>query len=206
MKRFIMLMLCLLLVCATPIAAYAAEDTTGEAVVTEEAETTETMTDVVVAWVKENLEEISVIGTLIITLLYEVRQRTKLNGTIGILNNNAATVARESAGTIKQALDGIAGVAETVNQYREEFEALFAEARKSAEEKKNLEETLTHVEGFLKTSKLAAIELSNEVAELLVLANIPPSKKEELYARHSAAVKAIDDAETEVTNHDGEKA
>lgn len=204
MRKFILLICAILLVCATPIAAYAAEDTT-EVVVTEEPE--KTMTEVVVDYVKEHLEEISVIGTLILTVFYEVRQRGKLNGTIGILNNNAAAVARESAGTIKQALDGIAGVAETVNQYRGEFETLLAEARKNAEEKKTLEETLTHVEGFLKTAKLATLELSNEVAELLVLANIPPSKKEELYSRHMTAVRQIEEAEaTEVTAHDGEKA
>lgn len=205
MRKFILFMLCLLLLCATPIAAYAAEDTTGEVVVTEETE--KTMTEVVVDYVKEHLEEISVIGTLILTVFYEVRQRGKLNGTIGILNNNAAAVARDSASTIQQALDGIGDVTETVNRYREEFEGLLAEARKNAEEKQALEETLTHVEGFLKTAKLATLELSNEVAELLVLANIPPSKKEELYSRHMTAVRQIEASEaTEVTTNDGEKA
>jgi hypothetical protein len=52
------------------------------------------------------------------------------------------------------------------------------------------------------------MELANEVAELLVLANIPNSKKEELYSRHLAAVGAIAEAEkTEVTiNEDGQEA
>ena len=44
-------------------------------------------------------------------------------------------------------------------------------------------------------SVLANVELANEVAELLVLANIPNSKKEELYSRHLAAVGAIAEAE-----------
>ena len=48
---------------------------------------------------------------------------------------------------------------------------------------------------YIKASKLANVELANELAELLVLANIPNSKKDELYSRHIAAVAAISDAE-----------
>ena len=64
------------------------------------------------------------------------------------------------------------------------------------------------LENHLKVAKLANTELANEVAELLVLANIPNSKKDELYARHRAAVALIDAASTEneVENDDGEEA
>lgn len=199
MKRFLVLMLCLMLLMVTPVVAFAAE---GDA----ETEVEKTMTEEVVDYVKSHVEEISVIGTLVLTIIYEVRKHGKLTGSIGTLNNNAITVAQNSAETIKTALAGVEGIAEVVNKYKGEIEALLGEIRQSAEEKKSLEETLSHVEGFLKTSKLATVELSNEVAELLVLANIPPSKKEELYSRHRAAVNAIADAESEVTAHDGEKA
>lgn len=197
MKRFLVFMLCLMLLCVTPVVAFAAE---------EEAEVEKTMTEEVVDYIQGNLEEITVIGTLILTVLYEVRQRTKLKGSIGTLNNNAITVAENSAATIKAALAGVEGIAEVVNKYKDEIESLLGEIRKSAEEKKALEDTLAHVESFLKTSKLATLELSNEVAELLVLANIPVSKKEEMYSRHRAAVNAIAEAEGEVTTHDGEEA
>ena len=59
----------------------------------------------------------------------------------------------------------------------------------------------------METSKAANIELSNEVAELLVLANIPNSKKEELYSRHRAVVDAITTTEvSEVNEDDGAEA
>jgi hypothetical protein len=43
---------------------------------------------------------------------------------------------------------------------------------------------------------MANVEFANEVAELLILANIPNSRKDELYARHLAAVNAIQEAES----------
>lgn len=197
MKRFLVFALCLMLLFAFPVVALAAEG---------DVETEKTMTEVVVDYVQENIEEISVIGTLIGMVFYEVRKHIKLNGSIGTLNNNAIAVAQNSAETIKTALAGVEGIAEVVNKYKDEIEALLGEIRKNAEEKNALEDTLAHVEALLRTSKLATKELANEVAELLVLANIPISKKEELYSRHRAAVQAIDDAEGEVTTHDGEKA
>ena len=197
MKRILVVMLCLMLLFATPVMAFAAEG---------EVETEQPITEVIVNYVQEHFEEITVIGTLILTIFYEVRKHGKLNGTIGTLNNNAITVAQNSAETIKAALAGVEGIAEVVNKYKGEIESLLGEIRKNAEEKKALEDTLTHVEALLHTSKLATTELANEVAELLVLANIPISKKEELYSRHMAAVNAIAEAESEVTNHDGAEA
>ena len=194
MKRFLVFMLCLMFLFALPIVASATE-----------VEADEPITEVISSYFQENFEETTVVSSIFLFLLYYVRDRIKLKGTIGTLNNNAITVAQNSAETIKAALAGVEGIAEVVNKYKDEVEALLGEIRNSAEEKKSLEETLTNVEGFLKTSKLATIELSNEVAELLVLANIPISKKEELYSRHRAAVDAIAEAEGEVTTHDGEE-
>ena len=188
-----------MLLMVTPVVAYAAEDGA-------EVEVEQTMTEEIVDYVKSHVEELSVIVTLILGIFYEVKKHGKLTGSIGTLNNNAITVAQNSAETIKTALAGVEGIAEVVNKYKDEITDLLGEIRKSAEEKKALEDTLSHVEGLLKTSKLATIELANEVAELLVLANIPVSKKEELYARHRAAVNAITVAESEVTTHDGEEA
>ena len=87
--------------------------------------------------------------------------------------------------------------------YKDEIETLLSAFRINSEEKQKLEKALSDVQTFLKTSKLANMELANEVAELLVLANIPNSKKEELYSRHLAAVGAITEAEKlEVTTDD----
>lgn len=194
MKKLFMILLCVLMIAAVPTVAFAEE------AVPEETVSDKTITETVVDYVQEHVEEISVIGTLIVGMFYEIRKHKKLNGSIGTLNNNAIAVAENSATAIKNALSGVEDVAKVVNAYREEFEAVLKEIRKSAEEKKSLEDTLSHVETFLKTAKLATLELSNEVAELLVLANIPNSKKEELYARHKQAVGEIEAAEGVINN------
>ena len=202
MKKIFMILLCAIMIVAVPTVAFAeeaapeTEETTTVAVVEEKP----TITEMIVDYVKDNCEEISVIGALVVGMFYEITKHKKLNGSIGTLNNNAIAVAENSATAIKNALSGIDGVANVVNEYKAEFEAVLKEIRKSAEEKKSLEDTLTHVETFLKTAKLATLELSNEVAELLVLANIPNAKKEELYARHKQAVSDIEKAEGVINN------
>ena len=193
MKKIIGIIIALMLILTIPVYA------TGV-----EAQAELSTTEVIVEWVKTHIEEISVIGTLLATIFYEIKKHGKLNISMGTLNNNAIKIAEDSSATIKKALEEVKDVADVVNKYKEEFQSLLGEVRKSAEEKLTLEATLTHVENFLKTSKLATIELSNEVAELLVLANIPNSKKDELYARHMKAVHELEAVEQEeVTSNDG---
>lgn len=167
-----------------------------------EAEISPSVTEKIVAYFQGNLEEISVIGTLIIGMFYEIRKHGKLTGSIGTLNNNAITIANNSSEAIKKALEEVTDIAKVVDSYKGEIASLLAEIRTSAEEKKNLEDTLSNVQTFLKTAKAATIELSNEVADLLVLANIPNSVKDELYARHTKAVHELEAAE-EVMSNDG---
>ena len=225
MKRIFSIVICtVLLLCILPVSAFAegdslidveqsgtvtenlpiAEETATEgknSASTEEA--IPTITDMVVGYVQGNLEEISVIITLILTAFYQMRKHKLLNKSIGTLNNNAVTVSENSQDAIQQALEKMGGVSSTVTGYKENIESIITEYRANSEEKKKLEQTLADVHTFLKTAKLANIELANEVAELLVLANIPNAKKEELYSRHLAAVGAIADAEkTEVITHD----
>lgn len=256
MKKLLAFMLCAMLMCAAPTAAFA-EDVTEENVTTaEEAPTTEeivtegeitavetvpetepvvyepiteplvdetvapdvetepttaeedlkTFCDKIVEWALENFEELSVIVSLIAGVYYSIRKHGWLNKAISTLNNNAVVVAEDSRTAIGNALAEVQGVAATVNEYKEMVVALLAEVRQNDEEKKRLEAALMQVESYLKTAKLANVELANEVAELLVLANIPNAKKEELYARHLAAVGAITDAEnTEVKTDDNGK-
>lgn len=200
MKRIIVLAVCaILLVCAFCIPTFAEEQT--EAVVVETTEVEEpTVTESIVDYVKGHIEEISVIVTLLLTIFYNVRKHGVLNQSIGTLNNNAITVAQNSNLAIQNALACIA-------EYGGKIDSLLTEFRTNAEDKEAQADVLSKVKHFLETAKLANVELADEVAELLVLANIPNSKKDELYARHIAAVNAIADAEkTEVNNHDGEKA
>ena len=169
--------------------------TTPEQSVKEQAKT---IAEKVVAWVKENFPTISTIGTTLLAILYYMLKFKDLGKSITTLNNNSVTIANNSAEAVK----GASGV---ITEYKEEVSALLAEYRKTAEDNKRLEAALANVESYLKNAKLANIELSNEVAELLVLANIPNAKKGELYSRHRAAVDAIAEA-TEVIDDDREEA
>lgn len=220
MKKIFALFLCAFLICATPIVAFAegednatevTENTSTEVIVTEsEISASEpTVPDKIVSFIKENYEGstfLSLAVTIVVYTYYAVKKHKSLNGSIGVLNNNAIKVANDSAQAVKDVLAEAGAIAEVVKGYKEEFNTLLSEIRKNAEEKQSLEETLLSVQKTLEVSKLASMELANEVAELLVLANIPNAKKEELYARHRAAVDAIATAEkTEVINHDGKE-
>lgn len=175
-----------------------------EEVVTEE-EFEPTMTENIVNYVKEHIEEIFVIVGGALFAFYEGVVRKKMNGTIGTLNNNAITIATDSAKAIKDALVEVEDIANIVKNYKEEFEAILKEIRKNGEEKQSLEDTLTEVKTFLNTSKLACLEMSNEVADLIMLSNIPTTKKSELYGRHMQKVHELEAAEG-VNSNDGEKA
>lgn len=166
----------------------------------------ELTTEQIVSYVQSHLEEISVIITMVLTVFYQVRKHSALNKSVATLNNNSIAITENSNTAIHQALLGMEGVSSTVANYKNEMATLLAEVRQNAEEKKRLESALTEVESYLKTAKLANVELANEVAELLVLANIPNSKKEELYSRHRAAVDAITATETEVKKDDRDEA
>lgn len=194
-----------------------------------------TLSEEIVGYIKEHAEELYVIGSIIVYSFYD-KKKQKLNlKTIATANNNAVDVATSSQLAINNSSEKMEQVASVVVGYKEaiekmlaEFQAnaaekqtleeliagyktviekLLTECRANSEEKQKLEQTLTEVHAHLKTAKLANVELANEVAELLVLANIPNAKKEELYARHRAAVGALAEAEkTEAITNDGQKA
>ena len=218
MRKIIAFLMCaIMMVCVLTTVVLAEEETadaleTVDTPVTEpvtepvdETESFQTKAEQIIAYGKENLEEISVIVTMILTVFYQVQKHKVLNKSIGTLNNNAVTVAENSNNAMQKALEEMGGVATVVTEYKAEIEALLEAYRASAEDKKKLEQALDEVHRHLKTAKLANTELANEVAELLVLANIPNAKKEELYSRHRAAVDAIAEA-TEVTDDDREEA
>lgn len=233
MKKILTFLLCIIIVCAIPLVAFAEEgistaadtDTTVTENLTTETENvteseisateeTPAVTPVLpveefLNWVCENYEEITVIFAVIAAALLIVERLTKVIKAMITCNNNAVDIAEESKATTQAALEEVNSVKEIVNAYKEEVANLLAEVRRSDEEKKRIEAALAKTDNHLQMSKLANTELANEVAELLVLANIPNSKKEELYSRHRAAVAAIDAAEhkeTEVKEDVGEEA
>ena len=196
MKKYLILMLCIILICAMPTLTYATEET---APITESEFTTEE----IVEWVKAHLEEISVVVTLIVTAIYNFIRNNALGKSMTTVNNNAVTIATNSKTAMDNASRDMGLVLAMVNENKEEMSRLIAKLHKTADEKKALEDKLDEVTSYLKTAKLANVEFANELAELLVLANIPNAVKEELYARHRAAVNSIADAEkTEVVENE----
>lgn len=149
----------------------------------------------IVEYIQTYFEEISVIITLILTLFYNVRKHKVLNKSIATLNNNSVTIADNSNSAMQEALSQVGGMSSTVAGYKVAMEAMLAEIRTNAEERQKLEDKLAEIDKHLAQSKSANVEFANELAELLVLANIPNAKKDELYARHLAAVEAIDKKE-----------
>lgn len=223
MKKIFALLICtVLLLCAFPFSAFAEGDSIGggepiaeevvtsptteenaaESVISGDAAMSETSSERVVEYIKLHFEEMSVVVGLILSGLYQSRKNKLIGKTVVTTNNNAVEISRNSEKCIQQALDDMREMTTAVASYKEELSSMLAEVRESAEEKRKLEEALDKTLSFIKAAKLANVELGNEVAELLVLANIPNAKKEELYSRHRVAVGAISDADTEVIAHD----
>lgn len=174
-------------------------------------EVNETVSDKIVNWILPHIEEISVVITLLLSIVYNVRRNKALDKSVIKLNNNAVTIAENNSSAISSVLSNIQGVSGAVTGYQTEIALLLEQFRHTAEDKRKLEAELTEIKKYLQLSKDANVEFANELAELLALANIPNFKKEEIGARHLAAVKAIADAEAkteteEVKEDVGEKA
>ena len=199
MKKILVIMMCAIFLCALPVVVFAEDTTTavetpltiGQLFASEDL-----TVDMVVDYVQYHLEEISVIVTLILSIFYNIQKHGKLNKSITTLNNNSVAVAENSATTIGEALETMGGFAEQVTAYKNAMVEALEEIRRNDEQRVSLEESLAEVAKYLKATRMANIEFANEVAELLILANIPNSKKDELYARHLAAVNAIKEAES----------
>ena len=182
MKKIICVFLILVFLLSFPLVAFAESSAPAE---------DRAITTIIVDYVKQHFEEITVIGALCVSLVWELRSKKKLNGSVGTLNNNAIAIAQKSSDTISRALERFETAIGRIGELEKKIDDFISEMKISFEEKARLEETVKSVEGLLKTEKLAALELANEVAELLVLANIPNSKKEELYARHTKAIEDL---------------
>lgn len=207
MKKIFMVLFIALLMCAMTMVAFAAEPATEGETAAED----KLITDQIVGWIYEHPEEATVIVTLAVSTFYAVLNSKSQKKSVGTLNNNAVAISENSSAAIKEALAGMAGVSDSVNGYSDKIATLLAEVRANAEEKQELKTMLSNVLLYLDTAKQANVEFSNELAELLVLANIPNSKKDELYARHRAAIEALEAVipvrlTEEVSADDGEKA
>lgn len=187
MKKLLTLLLCIILVCTMSVTVFASEVEEDVPPMTEIEEASEKIVEDVVFWFQDNLEEISVIVSILLMIFYNVRKFATMNKSIGTLNNNAITVAKDSSDYISSALLSLGNASNVVGGYTQEFTDL----------KDTVKKHLDNTTKSLETCCRANIEFANELAELLVLANIPNAKKEELYARHRAAVDAINNVKTE---------
>jgi hypothetical protein len=212
MKKYLalalfVLMLCALLTSAAPVMAEEVATTAPDSgTVTlpipdiEVPQEAVTKSEEIVAWIQANLEEISVFITMILTIIYNVRRNKTLDNSVKTLNNNSVAVAETSKKSVEDA-------SATISGYSDKMDKLLTKYERTAEENEQLHAKLDESTNCIRASKLANKELANVVAELLVLANIPNSKKEELYSRHLAANKAIAEAEKmEVKEDVAEKA
>lgn len=194
MKKILVFMLALMLICVTPVMVFAegADEPVTEEVVTESEpvweEVKETISDKIENWILPHIEEISVIVTMILAIIYNIRRNRALDKSVGTLNNNAITIAKNSADAMSAASGAVTG-------YQTNIVALLEAFKTTAEDKQRLESELVEIKNYLQTSTKANLEFADELAELLGLANIPNYKKEELGARHLAAKKEIIDAE-----------
>lgn len=187
MKKILALLLCIIVLCTMSVTVFASEVAEGVPPMTEIEETSEKIVEDVVSWFQSNVEEISVIISILLMIFYNVRKFATMNKSIGTLNNNAITVAQDSSASIGSALLALGSVSDAVGGYTNEF----------ADLKNMVKQHLDKTTDKLETCCRANIEFANELAELLVLANIPNAKKEELYARHRAAVDAITNVKTD---------
>lgn len=224
MKKILVFILCAMLIFALPVVAYAEEG--GSATVEPNEEVTENLpsenetategeisppeedkpiTEIIVDCVKEKFPEIALLlASLAMTVLIS-HLKNKLTASMGVMNNNAITMATSSAEAIKTGLEKMSYMSSKFEEGMQMMSSLLEEIRKNAEEKDKVENMLHQVENYLKTAKLANVEFANELAELLNLSNIPNAKKDEMYARHTSAVHELEAME-EVMSNDGTEA
>lgn len=224
MKKFLVCILVILMICTLPFAVFATEttdsaiettdsapETTDSAIVPPEEvpeevpeEKEEDLTVLISKkfeeWVVPHLEEISVVITLIGTLFYQIKKNKSLGKVIGTMNNNTISIAEQSSNMMTQALTGMENVSAIVTAYDTRIKALLAAHDATAKDKEKMEKELTEIKTYLKTAAESNIEFANELAELLGLANIPNYKKEEIGKRHLASVNSIKAAEEEALN------
>jgi hypothetical protein len=179
-------------------------------------EVKDTFSTTVVVWVQAHIEEIGVVVALIgygITLINKFKT---LNKSMGTMNNNAITMAKDSSSHMSAALTSMQNTEAIVTKYEERILELLETFKNTAVDRKKLETEIVELKEYLRVSTTANKEFANELAELLALANIPNYKKEEIGARHRANLLALEEAElhaehvadalVEVKENDGEEA
>lgn len=218
MKKIFAILLALM-ICTMPLVAFAEETTIDTEVVEGDDSTTEvetptegeisspieeepdfdevqkTISEMLVDWIEDHSAEIGIIVTLIGYGIVMIKKLGTVIRSASTMNNNAITMATTSKDFMGNALTEMQTASGAIVQYDSRITALLEAFKNTAEDKARLERELLEIKNYLQTSSQANIEFANELADLLALANIPNFKKEEIGARHLAAIKAILEAE-----------
>lgn len=154
-----------------------------------------TVSDAIVDWIMENQEVIAFIISIIgscVAIYVKLSANTKATR---VMNDNAVTIATESAAQMQNSSDVISNAATVVTGYDAKITELLGAFTKLMSENKSLKTDITELKNYLRTATDANVELGNEIGELLELANIPNYVKDRMGTRHLEAVRAILDAE-----------
>lgn len=229
MKKILIFIICIVLICAMPLAVFAEGSSETVPVVdtipeTEAIDTAppvdvaplpvpseptleETISEQIIAWCQEHFEKILVSIFLFFSALWEKRRDKRTLKSVTTLNNNAVSVSESGTKIANDALTKIDEASKIVGGYADKISELLAKFEKSEEDKQRLEAALAEAHALLKSSRLANKALAAEVAKLITLANLPNSVKDDLYADFLNNVRAILEAEnTEVKEDDGQEA
>lgn len=129
-----------------------------------------------------------------------------VNKALGEAKDIMQAISDGNAAALTETLGKAEGIAEVVTTFTKMMETFMERIGDIESDKASLKSALAEATKNMQLSNKAVLENSNMMAELLMLANIPNSKKEELYARHLSAVNAIADAEkSEVAENDGKE-
>jgi hypothetical protein len=175
----------------TPEGDIPAEETPVEDIKT----TALTVSDAIVDWIMENQDVIAFIVSIIgscVAIYIKLSANTKATR---VMNDNAVTIATESAAQMQNSRDVISNAATVVTGYDTKITELLGAFTQLMSENKTLKADITELKNYLHTATNANVELGNEIGELLELANIPNHVKDRMGTRHLEAVRAILDAE-----------
>lgn len=227
MNKILAFIVCIVLICAMPLAVFAeevsetlpVEDMIPETEAIDTTPTTEATplptpteptikeevkgyADIIAAWFEANSGALGIVFTIIgygIVLFKKVKTMT---ASVTTMNNNAVSISENGSIIANNALAQVKDIAEVVSGYSEKMAELLAKIEKSEEDKQKLEAALNESHALLKSSRLANKSIADEVAKLITLAGLPNSVKSELYEQHLENVRAIAEAENPEVKED----
>lgn len=129
-----------------------------------------------------------------------------VNKALGEAREIMQALSDGNAAALTETLSKAETIAECVVSFKDVMETFLERIGDLETDKVATREALIEATKTMEACKKASLEEGNIVAELLLLANIPNSKKEEIYARHLSAVNALAETEkSEVATDDGKE-